>query len=439
MTTQDTEDRSTEAELYLEEARFQTQSRSTVLFKTIKNTVAFSYSHDVLTLGDPFSVAVPDPRGEFSGAFARGSSVRLKLKNPNVNGGQPTLKHLGLVVRRKVAGSVRQGTAIQLDCADLGWHLENNDAPLWYKLRYGTMEKLLTDDRFISPSWGLQGLETDQEVANLLRRGKPLGRAGATLELAANAFVPIQLIQVEPGDKVADIIVTYCKRYNLLVNVTPGGKIQIWRPNYNKTPLYSIELHGLDDPDKNRNGVLEYHIEESCEGIYSEVNCVGEMIQTQLGSVDPKDPNGSKRRGTFRDPDFLLPFTHRLNFANSEVWDSESAKKDAKWRYERSIFDSWTCRYIVRGHHQNGEWYESDQMIDVNDSINGNFGAFYIQSVRCDRTEQGGDRTELTLRKPGLLQASFGVHARAPRIKVSPPSTATATESGNVTTVERSQ
>lgn len=431
-----TEDRSTEAQLTLEEASFKGQSSTIVKLKTIRNMVAFSYSHDVLTLGDPFSVTIPDPRGDYAGAFVRGSKVKLHLKNPNVNGGQPTLKHLGLVVRRRVSGSVRQGTAIQLDCADLGWHLDNNDPELFYKLRYGTFEKFLTDDKIVDPSWGLKGLQFDSTIAKLIRRGKPLGRAGATLELSANAFVPLQTIQVEPGDKVSDLIITYAKRLNILVNVTPEGKILLWRPNYQEAPLHRIELHGYDDPEKNKNDVLEYQEEESLDQIYTDITCVGEIIQTQLDDVDPGQINATKRRGTFRDPN-ILPFRRRLNFAEPEVWDPQSAQKFAKWRYERNLFDSWSCRYIVRGHHQQGEWWEADQMVDVNDTINGNFGGFYIQSVRCDRTEQGGDRTEITLRKPGLLQASFGVFARAPRIKVSPPTPQVVTTSGNVTTVQR--
>ena len=38
---------------------------------TLVNTVGFSYSSDMLALGDPFSVSVPNPRGQYTGKFLR--------------------------------------------------------------------------------------------------------------------------------------------------------------------------------------------------------------------------------------------------------------------------------------------------------------------------------------------------------------------------------
>jgi hypothetical protein len=54
-------------------------------------------------------------------------------------------------------------------------------------------------------------------------------------------------------------------------------------------------------------------------------------------------------------------------------------------------------------------------MCTVRDSVNGIDAALYVSSVRYDRDAQG-DRTTVTLRKPGLLQAAFGVLPMAPRI-----------------------
>jgi len=77
------------------------------------NTVEFSYSSDIMQLGDPFSVVIPNPRGKYTNQFTRGQKVELSLKNPNVNGGQPTLKQRGVIVRRHSSTSSSGGSVIR--------------------------------------------------------------------------------------------------------------------------------------------------------------------------------------------------------------------------------------------------------------------------------------------------------------------------------------
>ena len=137
------------------------------------NTVEFSYSSDVTQLGDPFTVSVPDPRGRYVGKFRKGQTIRLYLQNPNVDGNARTLKAIGLIVNRRVRTN-RDGTVIQLDCADLGWHLTHTDAPLWYRLsnlpninEAVTLYDLLTNPDWVDPSLGFQGISADNETNRL--------------------------------------------------------------------------------------------------------------------------------------------------------------------------------------------------------------------------------------------------------------------------------
>lgn len=48
-------------------------------------------------------------------------------------------------------------------------------------------------------------------------------------------------------------------------------------------------------------------------------------------------------------------------------------------------------------------------MVDVQDEELGISGPLYLAAVRCESRRTEGDMTSLTLRKPGLLSASFGV------------------------------
>lgn len=372
------------------------------------NTVQFTYSSDVLNLGDPFSFRVANPGGRYREKFQRGAKLRFFLRNPQVNGGRWTLKHTGIVVRRVLTGD-SSGFYIDIEGADLGWHLRENDAPLWYRLQGGTLERMLQDPKFIDPSWGIKGLLADNETSRLIRRGLNNSRAQAQIDL--QALGTLVYIQVEPGDKVVDLVTTYCRRIGRLFTVSPDGYMQVWTPDENRAALYSINLHG--DDRRSLNNVLQHSINEDISNVWTHVTCIGEIVGGDM-QQDSTNQNAAKRRGTFINSQ-VLPFVHRMGFADGEIFNGSAAKQQAIWRYNRGIFDSWSATYVVRGHHQNGNWWESDQFCTVHDSINGLDGDFYIQAVVYARDEQG-DRTTITLRKPGLLKASYGVYARPPRV-----------------------
>lgn len=378
------------------------------------NAVGFSYSSDVLLLGDSFSISIPNPRGLYTSKFLRGQTVQLHLRHPDVNGNALTLKHLGIIIQRQQSCSAR-GSIIELTCADLGWHLLENDAPLWFRLQYAKLYTLLTDPAWIDPSWQIRGLTTDKTTDKLIRQGVKNGRAQAAIDL--QALGTLTYIQTEPGDKIADVIAQYCRRINRLVGMSCDGYLTVWLPNFAQEPAYQIDFHGFDENTRSQNNVIDVVISEDISTIYTQVICVGEIVGGDL-TQDPANQNATKRRGAFVNPN-ALPFVHRTGFADGDIFDEETAAAQALWRYNRGIFDSWQAVYVVRGHYQalpgrKALWWESDSMCAVNDSVNGLSGSFYVSSVRCDRGEQG-DRTTVTLRKP-VLSASFGVYKNPPRI-----------------------
>lgn len=382
----------------------------------IVNTVNFSYSSDILQLGDPFSVTIPNPRGQYTDKFLPGQTVQLHLRNPAVEGNALTLKHRGIITRRRMSTSP-SGSALQLDCADLGWHLLNNDAPLWYRLQYAKFYQLLTDPTFIDPSWGIQGVAADNATNRLLRQRVNNGRAQAEIDLQSPLGVLAQ-IQVEPGDKIADLINKYARRINRLVNVSCDGWLQVWQPDYNREALFRIDLHGFDDPVRLQNIVLDSYVDEDISTIYTITTCIGEIVGGDL-TPNVADQNFAKQRGDWPEP-AALPFLHRTAFTDPDIYEGPEAKRQAEWRYQRGIFDSWQAVYVVRGHWQqlSGQrayWWESDQMCAVHDTVNGVFGKLYVQSVVYDRDEKG-DRTTVTLRK-ARLQAAFGIYPPPPVIK----------------------
>ena len=108
-------------------------SHATILIDgdEVRNLTSWVASQDVLMIGDPFSVTVPNPRGVWTKKLKVGAQVKLYLQNPGVQGNRATLTHTGIVVERTVSGDNRSGSVIRLQCADKGWHLTNNCPPFY--------------------------------------------------------------------------------------------------------------------------------------------------------------------------------------------------------------------------------------------------------------------------------------------------------------------
>ena len=139
---------------------------------------------------------------------------------------------------------------------------------------------------------------------------------------------------------------------------------------------------------------------------------VGEQLPGQFYD-DVANPNATKKRGRVVHPG-ALPFTHRKTAADGEMYENGLAQKQAEWMYKRGIFDAWVATYNVSEHHQNGYWWESDTVVHIDDDELGLLGNFYVQSVHCTGSKQAGDTTTVTVRKPGLLSASFGEYPNPP-------------------------
>lgn len=391
----------------------------------IANLESWSYSSDILTLGDPFAVAVPDPRGKWRGKLNVGDPIDFSLSHQDVANGAKTLKVSGIITERTCTSENGRGTVIMLKCADLGYHLVHNDAPIWMNLKGIKLDKLI--DACVFPErrwpgkasatgWGFKGVRIGNIPNRIGKKGKKARgvlsahaatRSEQTLNSQASVLTPIAVIQAEPGEKIADLLIAHARRLGWLINVSFDGWLQIFRPDYSQNPSYTIEYHAPEDVESVRNNVQNATMTENLDSIYTEVFCVGEVVwkDVTLAAASANDPNAGKFKGRWHPSPSPLPFAHRVSFTDGERTTRAQATQRAKWRYERGLFDSWTAIYEVRGHGQNGVWWEADTMVHVNDTINGIVGNYYVQAVRCDRTMQKGDVTTVIVKRPGLLAA----------------------------------
>lgn len=353
---------------------------------------------DVLALGDVFSCTVPNPDGGYSGTFKPGDSAKIYMADSSVSGGSQTLGMTGITVSRDFSSNT-QGSTIRLTCADLGWHLQNNTAPVWLRLQGLRFSQLL--NKLIDPTWKFAGTQDYESIAGKKVR---LGRAGAQLQVTPTAYPPtLPRIQVEPGETCADILIKYAKLSKKLVNVTADGILQIFNPDYKQPPVYTFHYHKSNETLRSQNNVESVQITDSIQGIYTDVSCYSVTL-LPASSYLSNNPNEGHFKGLFSNPD-ALPFVHRLSFADAEQLNRDQAKNRSVWKAQRGEFDSWKYEVEVYGHTQNGAFYIPNTMCTINDTVHGVKGNFYVQAVKYERTIQGGTKTMLTIRKPGLLAA----------------------------------
>lgn len=377
----------------------------------VDGITSFSYSSNVLAVGDPFSVVVADPRGAHVKHFKRGWSARLYLRNPKVNGGAQTLKADGLVTTRVASSDNAGGTLINLTCADVGWHLANNDAPLWFNLRNTTLERLAVacvfpQDVFkgdTDPGWGFaDGVRTSNAQSRSIKRGLVFSGSERAGFVAAAIAGSVVFVQVQPGQRMADLLITYARRVGLLVGVSVDRHLTFFLPNYveDVDPL-RVEL-SRSRPLGASGNVLSAQLTEDISTVYTHVMVVGENPIYQIvgdGGVRQFVPQFTKLYGRHVDAS-NLPFRRRVTMSDGEI--VVKPERRAKWHMARGLFDAQTLEYKVRGHHQGGQWWESDLMVTVQDEVLGVSGGMYVVATRCVR-DAGGDVTYLTLKPPDLL------------------------------------
>lgn len=377
----------------------------------VNKVTSWVASQDILMLGDPFSVTIPNPRGAYTKKLRKGAKVQLYLQNPAVEANSPALTHTGVVVDREVSGDSGAGSLIRLQCADRGWHLVNNCPRFLKDGRPQLIEKATLGElvqKFASnPTWGFADasgnvrVRTSDKDSILLRRGLPPTRQQA--QAAASDQLTVYRQIVEPGQSVSDLLTSAARRLNRLIGVAADGVLQVWNPDYDQKPLYRLDYHTADDPDVVRNNVITCQITDKIDTVYTRVEVVGQVVGWYPTDINDLAPG--KFSSVATNPG-ALPFDHELTYADPEVWQKQLAPYAAKFKLNRLLYDSFSAVYKVRAHHQGGNWWVAGTMCELHDSVNGYDGNYYVASIKQMRTSDG-DQTEVTLKLPGLLAASF--------------------------------
>lgn len=364
------------------------------------NISEYCYETDVLTLGDPFSVSLSNVDGEISGQINVGDTVKFFISDPDVAGGAKVPKLVGIVTQTDMTSDNDSGTRIVVTGADLGWHLVNNCGPLFHRYRGRSLNQILQD--VIDPSWNLGGVRQ----GNDFNRKVKLGRQGVIPAQTAYQVVPP--IQWEPGMMIADVLIPLARRQKFLLNVSADGYLQFFKPTYNQNAKYTFHYHKATEKSRSKNNLKKVRKTEALDPVYTAVTCVGQVAYPPYANTT-SDPNAGRKRGDYSSIN-ALPFRRYISFSDADQFDKPAAQSRAQWKWQRGQFDSWIYEVTVAGHSQvgpNGEYnfYEPDTMAQIDDTVSGVTGQYYVSACRYTRSLSNGTETVLTLRRPNVLGA----------------------------------
>ena len=381
----------------------------------------WSVSDDILNVSDPASFSIANDDGENSGKFQLGQRVEMEESDPDVADGAWTRCFTGRITSIETGSDVSGGSVIVVSCQDLGWHLTSSSGQPHLRIEGLTFDRML--QKLVDPSWGFGPVQASNKLNRTLKQGRQV--ITRDLNIQFKAVYPY--VQIEVGQSVWDVMRVYAQREGVLVNVGAFGQLVLFRPNYSLATLYEgIEYHSSKNPLAN-NVIGRPTLKEVIDGVYNEVQCwTTILLSPKLGNKE--DQNAGTYRETYRLDSNPLPFERRLTFSDTEAINRKMAKNRAIWKQQMERFNSWSYECELPTHSQVrdgvGSFLTSDQIIEVDDTVNGVQFGCYIQTVRRSRTIRDGTKSRLTLRRAQLLdptlQQTVGGGAAKGKPKTSP-------------------
>lgn len=203
---------------------------------------------------------------------------------------------------------------------------------------------------------------------------------------AKKASIKRKFVQLSPGDTVFEVIKRAANSQGYLFWATPDGKFCFDKPLERGKPLFKI--HAISDGSE--VDYIDGAVTTTVNGVHSEVRVMGESqddddIKYVLSTVKNND----------------MPFAKPLVVNWNE--NEGPAKKTAELQVAVEKASSIQLEYTVKGHSQNGNNWEINRFVDVNDQFNGAKDSYLIKSVTFSLDRQNGKRTRLELQPGGAI------------------------------------
>ena len=224
----------------------------------------------------------------------------------------------------------------------------------------------------------------EQDVAGRLK-GKPKMGVFASAE---NAYL---YSKIEPGMTIFDVLKQYATSRGLMFYGLPDGTFVFGTLKAQGDPVYTLILR----KDGKNNNVIEVEYSEDYSKRYSDIYILAEQQGTTDIWGNACNPHDSVTDSTFP---YKKPFVGRNNYG-----DAMSCKKYAGMILDKQKHDSFNVTYKVHGFSQNGKNWAINEIVHIDDEVNGLNGSYLIHGRTFERSKAGS----FTTLRIGLLGGMY--------------------------------
>jgi prophage tail gpP-like protein len=295
------------------------------------------------------------------------------------------------VIDDVVMSGKREGSAINISGRDLGAFLVDSEAPHIKAQKY-TIKTLA--EALIDSSWGIRNVI----VSNEDNRRLLLGKKDKKKPTSTPKFLqPIarDRTKVDPGQRIASILDTHCKRLGITWWITAQGDLFLGKPTYSQESAYKFYLYAEGSKDAAKNNVLEWEIQRGTADRFSDIKVVGQ------GFTNPQKLWESSSKPKFaadeRDPDLVeRGIVRKLIVSDSDILSNDEAKNRAKHEMGLRRLKGFSIQLTVPEFRQGDRLFTVDTIASVTIEEADIDGTYYVTQRRFVES-RGKKRTQLTL------------------------------------------
>ncbi len=337
----------------------------------IEHFKSFSVSADIYTADCSFQMELSNPETVISA----GERCDLSINNTKELTGlidKPSRKWSKNETHFGIEGRSLMGLLVDTYCTQ-AMDLENT-----------TIKSLANTLLKNVPYINTKDIVYEQDVIGRLK-GKP------KMGVFANADNAYAYSKIEPGMTIFDVLKQYATSRGLMFFGLPDGTFVFGTLKSQGDPVYTLTLR----KDGQNNNVMEAECSEDFSKRYSDIYILAEQQGTTNIWGNACNPHDSVTDLTFP---FKKPFVGRNNYG-----DSMSCKKYAGMILDKQKHDAFNATYKVPGFSQNGKNWAINQVVHIDDEVNGLNGSYLIHGRTFELSKSGS----FTTLRVGLLGGMY--------------------------------
>jgi prophage tail gpP-like protein len=297
--------------------------------------------------------------------------------------------------------SERSASRIKITGRDKGAFLVDSEAKHIKASKY-TVKTMI--ESLLDSSWGIKNVILSNEDNRKLLLGKkdkkkPIATTPKFLQPIAR-----DRTKVDPGQRVATIIDTHCKRLGITWWLTAAGDLFIGKPNYNQEAAYRFYSYAAGNKNAKDNNVESWSVQRSTADRFSDITVVGQGWKdpAKLWSTSSTKPKFS---ASTRDPDLVeRGIVRKQIVSDSDILSNSEAQNRADHEMGIRRLRGESILLTVPGFRQGDRLFTVDTIASVKIEEADIDDTFYVTQRRFTEN-RGKRRTSLTLHPKGVWLA----------------------------------